>query len=59
MSYPPLGFDSVFAFGKHKGSTVSDVLDDDPGYIEWAIDKGIKFDPDVIEAWKMADEVKK
>lgn len=26
-------------FGKHKGSTIEEVLEDDPNYIEWAIDE--------------------
>jgi hypothetical protein len=28
-------------FGQHRGSTVAEVLDDDPGYLLWAIRKQI------------------
>lgn len=26
-------------FGKHKGATIEEVIDDDPSYLEWAIDE--------------------
>lgn len=30
-----------FRFGKHKGSTVEMVIDEDPSYLKWAIDSDI------------------
>ena len=45
-----LGLDSVFIFGKHKGDQVEDVIEDDPGYIEWCCDNEVViFDEETLE----------
>jgi len=33
--------DTILNFGKYKGIIVSDVVETDPGYIRWLIEKGI------------------
>lgn len=33
-----LGLKSKLTFGKYKGDTVEEVIEDDPSYLEWAID---------------------
>lgn len=35
MSYARLDFEDEMPFGKHKGETVADVIDDDPQYMVW------------------------
>jgi hypothetical protein len=35
-------------FGKYKGYTIEDVLEDDPNYLEWAIDEIEWFELDEI-----------
>lgn len=37
MSYRPLDFEDEMPFGKHKGETVAEVIDDDPGYMVWLL----------------------
>lgn len=32
-----MDFEDEMPFGKHKGSTVADVIDDDPGYMVWML----------------------
>jgi len=41
MGYPPMKLSDEFRFGKHKGSTVEMVIDEDPSYLKWAIDSDI------------------
>lgn len=51
-----LTLEDEFTFGKHKGETVAEVCDDDPGYILWAsknID-WIEFDKGIVEACEAA-----
>lgn len=53
--YPPMGLESIFKFGKHKGQQVEDVLEDDPQYIAYLIEENISdFDDEVVEklSWK-------
>lgn len=35
--YPPLDFEDEIPFGKHKESTVAEVIDDDPKYMAWLL----------------------
>lgn len=35
MSYQPLDFEDEMPFGKYKGTTVAEVIDDDPQYMVW------------------------
>lgn len=30
-----------FTFGMHRGETLGDVLDEDPGYVLWCVRKGL------------------
>ena len=41
MGYPPMGLLSEFRFGKHKGSTVEEVIETDPSYLRWALDGNV------------------
>lgn len=47
-----------FDFGKYKGRTVSEIMEEDPDYLEWCEEEGImyfsgecdpSFDPDDLE----------
>lgn len=38
--------DTVLDFGKHKGLTVEDVLNDDPRYLLWALENVERFEVD-------------
>jgi hypothetical protein len=52
-----LGFDDLMPFGNFMGETISYLLDDEPGYIRWLIDKtDTVLHPDVVEAFNMAEE---
>lgn len=44
-----LDLDTEFEFGKYKGLTVDEVIDDDVEYIEWLIDQGIDTSDEVKE----------
>lgn len=47
-NYPPLDFDDEMPFGKHKGETVAEVIDDDPSYMVWLLSEGkTGFTPEV------------
>lgn len=37
-SYPVLDLDDELPFGKYKGRPLRDVIEDDPGWIQWAIE---------------------
>lgn len=40
----PLSLEDEIPFGNaHKGDQVEDVIEDDPDYIEWLYDEGMKF----------------
>lgn len=42
--------EDVFTFGKHKGNQLEDVIDDDPGYIEWCVENDVvNFDEEALE----------
>lgn len=48
-----LNLKSELDFGKHKGETVEDVLENDPKYLLWIKEKGIhKFKPEVNKLLK-------
>lgn len=38
--------DTPLGFGKYKGRTVEDVLDEDPHYLLWALENVEQFDAD-------------
>lgn len=40
---PPITPATTLDFGKHKGSTVRKVLQDDPCYLEWCLDNVTGF----------------
>lgn len=45
-----LSLDSLFTFGKHQDDMVEDVIEDDPGYIEYLINEGFEdFDEETLE----------
>lgn len=50
--------DGRFKFGKHKGEYAEDVADEDPDYVQWALDEAVDMcdeDRDVLESlmgWK-------
>ena len=45
-----LGLDDLFNFGKHEGSQVEDIIEDDPGYIEWLVtNEVVEFDEETLE----------
>jgi len=48
-------YDYVFPFGKHKHESITEVLEEDPGYILWAADNVDSFNPTeeiLDEAWQ-------
>lgn len=45
-----MGLDDTFKFGKHKGDQVEDVIEDDPDYIAYCVEKDIvQFDEETLE----------
>lgn len=47
---PTLTLESEFAFGKHKGQQVEDIIEDFPGYISWLISASVaEFDEEAME----------
>jgi len=34
-------FDDVLQFGKYKGSTIGEIADEDPKYLEWCLDNDV------------------
>ncbi len=48
--------DSNLTFGKYKGKTIQDVINDDPDYIAWAADtiEWFDLDEEAIEAVDIA-----
>lgn len=40
MGFKPLDFEDEMPFGKYKGETVADVIDDDSGYMVWLLTEG-------------------
>lgn len=53
MPYPPLNLSSPMPFGKHKGKTVAELLDDAPDYLLWCYhDLGTNFSEEVREHLK-------
>ena len=38
-SYPPIYLDDVVKFGKHKGSTMRDIIEHHPDYIQYMLDE--------------------
>jgi hypothetical protein len=50
--------DTVLDFGKYKGMTIDMVMDEDPGYLLWAVKNIIWFDLPVQIADRAGDEVR-
>lgn len=45
-----LSLSSVMTFGKYRGLTVEEVIEEDPDYIEWAMDEaGIELDQEAAD----------
>lgn len=46
------GLDDVLSFGRYKGRTIREMLEEDPNYLTWAHTKigWFKLEPDVMEA---------
>ena len=45
------GINDVLSFGKHKGSTIDQILDHDPSYLDWLDRKHIiDISPDILDA---------
>jgi len=43
-------FDTVMQFGKYQGSTVRELIDEEPSYISWLFEKEtVTFDNEVIK----------
>lgn len=51
MSVPVKTLETTLGFGKYRGWTVDQVLDENPGYISWCLDQRIfALDDDADEA---------
>lgn len=50
----PLGFDSIIRLQKHKGKSVRDVIEEDPGWLVWCHN-----DLDFVPWFKLTDEALK
>ncbi|MCH8978297.1 MAG: hypothetical protein IH945_03525 [Armatimonadetes bacterium] len=51
--YPPLDWDDTFPYGKHKGETLRDLVDEQPEYLVWIRDNhSTRFSEDVLYALK-------
>ena len=37
MAKTELGIDDKMTFGKYKGKEIGEIIDDDPSYLEWAV----------------------
>jgi len=48
--HKPYDLDSILDFGKYKGRTVEDVLDEDPRYLLWALESVERFETDAAVA---------
>lgn len=38
-------YNYVFPYGKHKGKLITEVIEEDPGYILWASENILSFNP--------------
>lgn len=48
--YPPIGLDDSLRFGKHKGKPLWEVMDDDPGWVRWAMENaGLLLDNEAFK----------
>ncbi len=55
--YPPMEMEAEFKFGKHIGSTIEAVIENDPSYIRWATDGGvITLENEAYKAYEIAIE---
>lgn len=36
---PTYGLETKIALGKHRGATIREIIEDDPSYLEWALDE--------------------
>ena len=43
-NFPILGLDDELPFGKHLGKPLREVIEQDPGWIEWAMDHIVTFE---------------
>lgn len=42
----PLKLNDKITFGKHRGLTIKEIIEDDPTYLEWALDEIDGFELD-------------
>jgi hypothetical protein len=56
--YPILGISDALPFGKHKGESLVDVLESDPGWLRWALEniKGFVITDEVEDELKSLDD---
>ena len=47
MNYNVIGIDNPLHFGKYRGLTPRDIIEIDPEYLSWLIDKGFKFTKEI------------
>lgn len=52
----PFKLNDKITFGKHKGLTIKEIIEDDPSYLEWALDEvdGFELDDAAIAALELA-----
>lgn len=50
----PFSLDATVSFGKHKGSTWAELVESEPGYVDWAIENMDKLRPEDREILKAA-----
>lgn len=48
--FKPLSLDTKINYGKHKGKFIKDIIEQDPNWIEWALENISGFGLDVY-AW--------
>jgi hypothetical protein len=57
MKIKEFSLSDKLTFGKYKGYTIEEILEDDPSYLEWAIDEIEWFELDYIAAQKLNDNL--
>jgi hypothetical protein len=57
--YPLLDLISPIPFGKHKGTTIQSIINDEPDYILFLNEKGIQFSKRALNLAKVTNKNKK
>lgn len=47
MNYNVIGIDNPLHFGKYRGLTPRDIIEIDPEYLSWLIDKGFRVTKEI------------